>query len=434
MTEGDRTMQTAKAQTRLENSTQGALLFLLCWAVYFASYLGRYNYSAAMGALLEQNMLSLSAAGAVSTAYFFAYGAGQLLNGLVSGRISPYTMIFVGLFCAGAANVVMGCVPAEVMVAVWAVNGFFQSMIWPPIVRLFSEALPFAQQKGACIHITSTTPAGTLVSYGLSALMLTVFVWNGVFWLCGALMMALALLWLPLTHSLRKATQPVGKKIQAEKETHGMDCKAAPKHSFSLLRLFVLSGIVWLLLPVALHGALKDGMSSWVPTCIQENFSAPPAFSAVLAMALPVVNLAGAYLAAWVDRRVFHNEVKTTLALFATACLALGLLPFVLRTGLILTIILLAITTSLMLGINTMLIGVIPVKAGVKGNAAAISGILNAVTYLGAAASTWGIGLFVERLGWTATALLWLGFAGVAVLFCMLPVGTWARYCKESTQ
>lgn len=48
---------------------------------------------------------------------------------------------------------------------------------------------------------------------------------------------------------------------------------------------------------VVLHGALKNGVTSWVPTMVQANFAASPALSAAVSMVLPLVNLTDAYLA-----------------------------------------------------------------------------------------------------------------------------------------
>lgn len=78
---------------RLPDLRQGAALFLLCWAVYAAAYVGRYNYSAVMGAMTAEGVLSLQAAGAVSTGYFLCYTAGQVLSGFACQRLSPYGMI-----------------------------------------------------------------------------------------------------------------------------------------------------------------------------------------------------------------------------------------------------------------------------------------------------------------------------------------------------
>lgn len=415
-------------QNRLVDHRQGSLLFVFCWLSYFASYIGRYNYSAAMGALMDDGVLSVSVAGAVSTAYFLCYSAGQMVNGFLSMRISPYSMVFVGLFCSGLSNVFMGIAPPSLMLFVWACNGFFQSMLWPPLVRVFSEVLPDSQQKMACVNITSTTPAGTLVSFALSAGALAIASWNGVFWICGLIMIAFALLWLVTTLRYRTLTrpEPVMQCGNSEKAATEVSDRATPK--LSLPRLFLVSGLLWLLLPVALHGALKDGMTSWVPAFVQNTFAVTPSFSVVLSMVLPVVNLSGAYLAMWMDKHWFRNEVKTAAALFLLACGALAVLPFVFRASMLLSMVLLAVTTSAMLGVNTLLIGIIPVKAGRGGNAAAISGVLNAITYGGAALSTWGSGLIIEHFGWLPAVILWLCFAVVATVLCCKPIRQWAKF------
>ncbi|MDD4849254.1 MAG: MFS transporter [Gemmiger sp.] len=419
---------------RLTDARQGGWLFLLCWGVYFVSYIGRYNYSAVMGTILQQNRLTLAGAGAVSTAYFFMYGVGQLIHGFASGRFSPYRMIFCGLLGSGLANLAMGFVPALGMVAVWAVNGFCQAMIWPPIIRLFSEALPERQQKRACVDITSTTPAGTLASYAVSAVVLTVSRWNATFWVCGATMLATALLWWGATHRLRRATapaapaQPLAQAGQTGKTGKTGQAEQKSKAAGGLWLLFAKAGILWLLLPVALHGALKDGVTSWVPTFVQSAFATTAAFSATVSMLLPLINLGGAYLADYLNRRWFHNEIKTCRALFLMAALALVLLPLAMRTSLVATMVLLAATTSAMLGINTVFIGILPVRAGKTVNAAAISGVLNATTYFGAALSSYGIGLSVENFGWNTTVLVWFGFAAVAALFCWKAEKAWTNY------
>ena len=93
---------------RLPGPRQGAALFLLCWAAYAAAYVGRYNYSAVMGAMTAEGVLSLQAAGAVSTGYFLCYAAGQVLSGFACQRLSPYGMIGAGLALSALRGEVPG--------------------------------------------------------------------------------------------------------------------------------------------------------------------------------------------------------------------------------------------------------------------------------------------------------------------------------------
>ena len=407
--------------SRLRSDTQGKALYLLSWLAYASAYIGRCNYSAVMGAITAENSLSLSAAGAVSTGYFICYAVGQIVFGLLSQSVSPYAMILIGLCGSGLCNLGAGTFSTSFMGLLWGANGLFQAMIWPPIVRLFAESMPLERQKRTCVSINSTTPAGTLAAYALSAVLLQFADWHHVFFSCGGLLLGMAAVFWLGTAPLRRATayspQP---KFQKQKGTGNGPAA------------LLAAGLGAMLLPVLLHGGLKDGVTNWVPSMIQSNFGISPAFSAAVAMALPLVNLSGAYLSGWLNEHCTHNELKTAGALFALASVCLLALPLAMRTSLLLAVLLLAVTTASMLGVNTMFINVIPVKAGRHGGASMLSGTLNAVTYLGAAAATWGIGAAAEGCGWNAVFLLWLVMALLALLVSALLAGRWGRYLKSS--
>ena len=87
-----------------------------------------------------------------------------------------------------------------------------------------------------------------------------------------------------------------------------------------------------------------------------------------------------------------------------------------------------------MLGINTMFINVMPVRAGRKGGAAVLSGTLNAVTYLGAAAATWGIGSAAGVWGWSAAFALWLLMAALGLAVSAVTAGRWALFAAEQEE
>ncbi len=407
--------------SRLRSDAQGKTLYLLSWLAYASAYIGRYNYSAVMGAITAENSLSLSAAGAVSTGYFICYAVGQIVFGLLSQSVSPYAMILIGLCGSGLCNLGAGGFSTSFMGLLWGANGLFQAMIWPPIVRLFAESMPLERQKHACVSINSTTPAGTLAAYALSAVLLQLADWHHVFFSCGGLLLGMAaVFWLgtaPLRRATAYAPQP---EFQKQKGTGNGPAA------------LLAAGLGAMLLPVLLHGGLKDGVTSWVPSMIQSNFGISPAFSAAVAMALPLVNLSGAYLSGWLNEHCTHNELKTAGSLFALASVCLLALPLAMRISLLLAVLLLAVTTASMLGVNTMFINVILVKAGRHGGASMLSGTLNAVTYLGAAAATWGIGAAAEGCGWNAVFLLWLVMAMLALLVSALLAGRWGEYLKSS--
>ena len=66
---------------KISDEKMALLLFVLCWAAYFTSYIGRLNYSSAMTAMIGEQVLSKTEAGFISMVYFFAYGIGILTKG-----------------------------------------------------------------------------------------------------------------------------------------------------------------------------------------------------------------------------------------------------------------------------------------------------------------------------------------------------------------
>lgn len=97
-----------KRMRRIESPKVARLLFLLCWFAYFTSYIGRLNYSSAMTEMIQGTILTKSQAGFISMVYFFAYGIGQLCNGILGDKFHPGKMIFTGLAIAAGANLCMG--------------------------------------------------------------------------------------------------------------------------------------------------------------------------------------------------------------------------------------------------------------------------------------------------------------------------------------
>lgn len=62
---------------KLESNKMAFCLFLLCWLAYFTSYIGRLNFSSAMTAMIDEQVLAGSQAGFISMVYFFAYALGR---------------------------------------------------------------------------------------------------------------------------------------------------------------------------------------------------------------------------------------------------------------------------------------------------------------------------------------------------------------------
>lgn len=418
---------------RLSTEQASVLLFALCWLMYSFSYIARLNYSAALAGMVLDGVFTKTQAGLIGSVAFFTYGAGQLINGILGDRLSPYRMVTAGLILSALSNLTMGFLRSyPAMAAVWGVNGFAQSMLWTPVLFLFSRVLPEEYRYKSCIHINTCTPAGTVMAYAFSLLVLRRHPWNGVFFMGAAALAFAGAVWVIGTGLVKKTLpiQPAIAKQEAGGPPPSTTETGTSREPRSLGGLLLTSGLLMLLFPVAISGMLKDGVVTWVPTMLAEAYTVPASFSLLLTILLPVVNLTGTYASSFVYKRFTKDEVKTAALFYAFALLPLFGLLGIGRISIYTSVLLLAVITTAVHAANTMTITLAPVRFGVYGKSAAVGGILNATVYLGSAVSTGVFGFLADAFGWGPTVCSWLVCTAAAVVLCIPAFLQWRRFCR----
>ena len=148
------------------------LMVFGCWLVYTVAYIARNTYSASIVTLTGTGLLDEKSAGLVGTLYFILYGTGHLVNGILADRISPVAMIVTGLLGTTACNLFMPTVTPTLwlMCLVWGANGFFQAMLWSPIINIVSGRISPAVKPRALVVISTTVPLGTVLAYAITSL------------------------------------------------------------------------------------------------------------------------------------------------------------------------------------------------------------------------------------------------------------------------
>ena len=76
-------------------------LIFMCVFAYTVSYVSRYSYNANIVAIREYYGADNASAGLAGTFYFFAYGAGQVVNGLLCRRYNKKYCIAAALLNTG---------------------------------------------------------------------------------------------------------------------------------------------------------------------------------------------------------------------------------------------------------------------------------------------------------------------------------------------
>ena len=410
---------------RITDPGQMKRLFFLCWIAYVCTYLGRLNYSACLVEIVNTEGWTKSQAGLIATGFFTTYGLGQLVNGYIGDRLSPKIMVACGLGCSGLVNFFFPFLDSAAAVTVlWCINGFVQSMIWAPLVRQLSEWLPAEKRLRACVNMNSTVPVGTLAVYGMSAGLVFLGNWKLVFFVSGSVLIVMSLIWFRSISAMETRLEPSTEEaapVISEKS------EAAVEHA-SLWKLVMLSAMPLILIGLCMQGMLKDGVTTWIPTFLEENFGLTAAASILCTTVVPIVNLGGVYFASWVNRKFFKNEILCASAFFCVAFAALVLLVLEPIHAALFSLLLLAVTTTFMMGVNTLLASMMPSYYVRFGVCSTVTGLLNSSAYLGSALSSYGNGAIVEHFGWNSILYCWCIAAAIGIVTLLLSARKWKHF------
>ena len=108
----------------MSNHRKNRVLHFLFVAVYMVSYITRINFGAVISEIERDTQWSRTVLSAVVTGSFIAYGAGQIISGIIGDRFSPKKLVLLGLMVTVTMNLLMPlCSTPYGMMAVWCING-----------------------------------------------------------------------------------------------------------------------------------------------------------------------------------------------------------------------------------------------------------------------------------------------------------------------
>lgn len=404
-------------------------LFWLCAVTFVIALFGRLSYSSVMVALIADGSMDKRQAGLIGTALFIVYGVCQIFSGLIGDKISPKKMIFAGLMGSGLLNLLMSMTGQyAVMLALWSLNGVFQSMLWSPVARIFAEQMPPDERKKACSNVAATYPLATVLTYMLASVMLSVWNWRSVFVISSVMMLAAGVYWL---HRMTWFEHQIAE--HGEIETIPVRSQDR-KNREGVLHLMLVSGIFLAVFAAMTHGMLRDGIQTWLPSLMTDNFYFGTSVSVALDIIVPLFNILGVVLSKAIAKRWIDNELKGAAGFFAVTIVALTLLGFVCDSSAVASLVLLTVASTCMVGANIMLINLIPVHFGVIGRSSSVTGIMNCSAYIGSALSSFGIGSVAQSFGWTSAIWVWVLFSLGAWITAMAGSGMWGRYEQRLDQ
>ena len=396
-------------ETRIDARREKRIIFI-CWLAYTAAYIGRLNFNASIVAIISDLGVTKADAGLVSSCFFFAYGAGQLINGILSKRYNAKFMIFISLILSAIFNLLMPiCGDIAIMKFIWLGNGVVQSVLWSTLIKTLSDFVSDKKLPKAILAMSTTVAIGTFVAYGLSSLSVQAGNWKTVFYVATALLIFSAAVWITLFGPSKKSQ--ISSDI-AEKEKVKMG-------KVILIALFItaFAGIA--------NGFIKDGMTTWVPSVLYEEFGVSQSFSIFLTLLLPMVSTLGAAIA-----KKFHEKIASHSAMnmifFSISALLCGGVLVSLKIHNIVAIMLCFIGVACgMAMINNVITSMFALDHRRLLNAGFAAGLLNTFCYIGSTTTSYTLGAISQAHGWNAVFIIMLAVCIAAGTICF--AGYWAE-------
>ncbi len=405
----------------LNKSKNSAWLFILiCWLVYSVSYLGKVNYSANINQIIDFYGVTKAEAGIVPTYFFFAYGIGQLVNGVLCKRYNIKWTVFLSLLSSAIINLMIALSGDFTIIKwLWCANGFALSVLWPTLIRALAEALPQRFLAKSSLMMGTTVATGTLIIYALSAIFVAFGRFKLAFYTAATCILVVSVLWIIVFERMIETVKNERRNDNAEAEKHldnqGKTDKAQPKK-----KLFLFSTGILCFCAIGVN-LIKDGLTIWVPTILKEEYFLNDSLSILLTLLMPVVAIFANAFALKMHEKV-PDYITHCAVIFAIIIAFIGMIIGSLSLKLVGMMILGLLTVNFLASsLNSLITSIFPMFMRGHINSGMFAGVLNAFCYIGSAISSYCLGVVADNYGWTA--VFWL-----LIVFCLLVCIVWGVY------
>ncbi len=391
------------------------LLILLGWLVYATSYLGRVNYQANITQIIDFYDITKVQAGTVPTFFFFAYGIGQVINGILCKKYNIRWMVFGSLIISATINFIIAVnTNFWVIKWLWLINGVASAVLWPTLIRMFAESLPKKALGKSSVIMGTSIASGLLVIYGLSSIYAAIDKFKLAFYTASFVGVTVAFVW--LFFYKKAAAMSKREKIYEEEEQEFASDVKENRNKNKHEKIFSIAIYSLCFYAVGIN-LIKDGLTTWLPSILKEEYAMTDSLSILLTLFLPIVAMFGNACALKVHKKIpdYVSHCALVFAIiFAFICFIIGSLTFKKVAFMLIGLILVNFLAS---SLNSLITSIFPVFMREKINSGLYAGVLNGFCYVGSTISSYGLGFIADNFAWSA--VFWT-LAGFCILACIV--------------
>ena len=389
-------------------------IIVFCWLIYSLAYLGRYSYNANITLIIDSYGVTKAQAGLVATFFFFAYGIGQVVNGILSSRYNKKLLFPAALIISSVINLaVFFGVPFFAIKYLWLINGFVQSCLWPGVISVISKTIDDKHMKRALLILSSTTCVGTIVTYSSSSFFAHIDNFRLAFVFGAAVMTLLGIIWFNI----------YGKELEVYDNEKKPEQNVTSEKGTNVFLLFMIfMGFV-----AVVDNIVKDGLTTWVPEILKDRYGTSDSLSILLTVILPVLGIFGAIVAVRLNKYIKSFLLIASL-LFSVSALGIAVIAGVPQMNVVFAVAFFGIVVCMMHGINNVVTSMGPLKLRDRVNSGKMAGILNGFCYAGSTVSSYALGRIADLGGWQTVLNLLL----ILCVFSIAVSAFGSRICEKN--
>ena len=395
---------------------------------YASYYLTRKNLPGAAAALGSELHYTNTQLGLLGTLLYITYGIGKFVNGVLGDHANSRTFLVFGLVLSAVCNLGFGLSSSLLALSLWwALNGWFQSMGFPPCARLLTSWYS-TSERGAVWGVwnISHQVGGMAIAIATGTLVARLG-WRSAFVVPAVVCLIIAvLLWerLPDTPAAQGLPNIGVYRSDVWREADGTPQSAEPEGIRQIVVERVLKNPgVWLVSIMNLFVYLvRSGAFDWAPKYLIEVKHTPAALAGMINSGFEFLGIPGSLLAGVLSDRVFHGRRAPVCVLFMLITAAgLALFYMVPPGHPWLDTATLSLVGFAVYG-PQFLVGLLVVDLASPKAAATAIGLTGIFGYAGSALSGVGIGYCVDHAGWRGGFIC---FIAAALIGSVLALPLW---------
>jgi len=408
--------------------------------MYASFYLCRYNFRWATPDIRKEYNFDYSDITLILGCWSWAYGFGQLVNGLLTDRMGGKKAMLIGVLGMIAANVVFGAASTAgslvTFTMIWMANGYFQAFGAPGMIKINaawfarSERGTFAGIFGFMIQlgqfgINKLAPA-LLSGFTLALWTVPGLHWKWLFWVPP---MIAALIAVMVVLFVKETPEEAGFAglHEEEAEASGQAVRVSLTESFLTI---VKHPLVWFYaMAYACTGAVRHGSDHLAVLYFVDNLKLDRQASALTwtLQLMPMVSVLGSFSSGIISDKIFRGHrspVAMTLYFLETCVILAAVLVIEIAgaKGVFLSCLFLVLISLTANSTHSIVGAAAPMDIGGRKMAGFAAGVIDSFQYFGSGVALPLMGWLLDKYGWVTWFPAMAGFGaigGCAMLLVM---------------